>query len=450
MKTVLVVGGGPAGASAALGLLGLGMDVTILERRPTFGPRVCGAFLDEEAVSHLNALGLENKVRALGVEVVSTWVSTGSGKERRLGFPASGLALPRPDLERLLLDAVKERGGKLRWGVAAKTHLTRMSPSPLEGESRDGGGVDGGRPRLSHPPPRSSDRASRKCREGEPPSGGEDERTIFTHGKYNVVGNDEPCGRRRHEGADEGRAEGPGVVSVQGPGLTPAEPRELFADMVVWADGRFSCQGSPAIVNRSPAWYGWNASFSGIAQAPGEMSLTFLPNGYVGILTFKDGTSNLCGLIRRQESPLDWDTVFEEARDQSPPFRRRTDGAMLLTPWRGVGPLPFTGGLRPDDGMIRVGDAAAVGDPFMGEGIGRALASGPLLTQAWTQQPTHEGFNDTVRRLWNVSYGRRFQLGNGFRWILNHPWVARPALSSVLLRPSASKILLSLFHGYSK
>ena len=56
-----VIGGGPAGASAALGLLAKGMDVTVLEKSRFWTGRVCGAFLSSEARQHLGSLGLIEK-----------------------------------------------------------------------------------------------------------------------------------------------------------------------------------------------------------------------------------------------------------------------------------------------------------------------------------------------------------------------------------------------------
>lgn len=366
MKPVWVVGAGPAGASTALALLSQGVEVTVLERRLGVGPRVCGAFLDAEAIRHLDSLGLKETAQNKGIPVTSTTISVGSGKERLLNFKEPGLALSRPVLEQILLDAVRERGGKVRFGVVAK-------------------------------------------------------REVFP------------------------------VVGIRGPGLTPEDSPTLSADQVIWADGRFSGEDPARLMKKENVWYGWNASFSRIAQKPGEMSLFFLPYGYVGILTFKDGTSNLCGLKRREDAPLDWGAVFHETRAQSPCFRRRTEGATLLSPWRSVGPLPFTGGLRSPEGEFRVGDAVAVGDPFMGEGIGRALGSGPLLVQAWALHPSwDEAFFVAFRRLWRSAYGRRFKLGNMFRWILNRPRFSNLALKAVLARPCLIKFFLPFFHNTGK
>ncbi len=369
------------------------MDVTVLERRPAFGPRVCGAFLDAEAIRHLDSLGLKDKARALGVDVLSARVSVGSGNERALALPVPGLALPRPELERILIDAMVQRGGNLRWGVIAQPEEPNHAV---------------------YPPPRVEE-------EGVP------------KGAFVPEGRMRGSGRRR---------------VLLGTGIGSGETHVFSADLVIWADGRFSGQGPPAIKKGPPAWFGWNAVFKDVDQLPGEMSLHFLPDGYVGLLTFKDGTSNLCGLKRRRGTPLDWETVFNETKERSPSLQRRMERATPLSPWRGVGPLPFTHGLRPDDGRIRVGDAAAVGDPFMGEGIGRALGSGPLLAQALRLSSSgNDSFYEIFRRLWRTSYGRRFQLGNILRWFLNHPRVSIRALDSLLARPMIARFLLPLFHG---
>ncbi|MBK8870792.1 MAG: FAD-dependent monooxygenase [Elusimicrobia bacterium] len=362
MTTALIVGAGPAGASAALALLPLGFDVTVLERRPGLAPRVCGAFLGPEALAHLDRMGMGAHVRAKGVLVRYAGVSVGGGEERTVNFPVPGLALPRPELERILLDAVKERGGSLRWGVS-------------------------------------------------------------------------------------GKPAGPTAVSVQGPGLTPSDPPVFCADHVIWADGRFSGQESIASDSGVPAWYGWNATFSGVNQVPGGMSLYFLPDGYLGLLTFKDGTSNLCGLKRRRGNPLEWGTVFNESKTQSPSLDRRMKHAALLSSWRGVGPLPFTGGLRADDGLFRVGDAAAVGDPFMGEGIGRALGTGPLVTHSFRRNTGRaDDLSREIRDLWRKAYGRRFRLGNGIRGVFNHPRISQLFLRCLLAHPPIARILLPIFN----
>ncbi|MBL0349844.1 MAG: hypothetical protein IPP68_05660 [Elusimicrobia bacterium] len=95
-----------------------------------------------------------------------------------------------------------------------------------------------------------------------------------------------------------------------------------------------------------------------------------------------------------------------------------------------MGPRLFAG--LPPDGVFRVGDAGAVGDPFMGEGIGRALATGALLRAA-LREVDDRPLVERYRALWSASYGGRFAFGLwARRLLLNHrltPWTLRPLLS---------------------
>jgi menaquinone-9 beta-reductase len=57
--SALIVGGGPAGAAAAIAIARAGRDVTVIERNVGPTDKVCGDFLSTEAISAIAALGVK-------------------------------------------------------------------------------------------------------------------------------------------------------------------------------------------------------------------------------------------------------------------------------------------------------------------------------------------------------------------------------------------------------
>jgi 2-polyprenyl-6-methoxyphenol hydroxylase-like FAD-dependent oxidoreductase len=229
----------------------------------------------------------------------------------------------------------------------------------------------------------------------------------------------------------------------------------IHVGLLVRAGGRFGEAAAPA----GGGWQGWNALFWDVPQAPGEMSMHFGRHGYVGVLTFADGTTNVCGLTRRSgAAPASWDAVFREFQDENERFSQLTRHARRLDDWHGVGALPFTARPRTGRGALLAGDAAAVGDPFMGEGIGRALATAPLMAEALraagattdsaTSSATETGPDAIAAHygaLWRRAYASRLTLGSAARWLLERPWVMS-RLAGGFLRPSVIARATPLFH----
>jgi flavin-dependent dehydrogenase len=337
-----VVGAGPAGLSAALGFLNAGVDVTVYEQRDHWNGRVCGAFLNPEAVRHLTWLGLANDPRVQqATHVTAATLHDHHGRQKSIPIrngESVGLALSRKDLEEILLDAVRKRGGHIFYGSRIK----------------------------------------------EPP----------------------------------------------------------IANAVVLASGRFT-HHTPG----THGWYGWNALFHGIKQAPGTLSLHFYPGGYVGVITFSDGSSNVCGLFKRtKRGPIDWESTHANAYDQSPSLRKLLQNTSQASPWKGVGPLPFSRTMQKSEYALLVGDAAAVGDPYMGEGIGRALSAGPMIHAAWISGEG-ENLNARYRKLWQNHYAPRLKLGLATRLLLGSSPFFQIAMKMVFAAPGPLQRALPIFHG---
>ncbi len=106
MKTdVLILGGGPAGATTALLMARAGLSVALCEASATLPERVCGMYLCPAGAAMLERLGLRERLgadarRLIGMAMVApnferleTFFPTNEG------FPDHGLALPRPQLD---------------------------------------------------------------------------------------------------------------------------------------------------------------------------------------------------------------------------------------------------------------------------------------------------------------------------------------------------------------
>lgn len=117
--SALVIGGGPAGAAAAIHLARAGADVTLFERTKGAHDKVCGDFLGGQALDRLAALGID--VPALGgVAIDRVRLLAGTHMvEAPLPFPARSLS--RRILDQALLDRATAAGAKVRRGEAVRT-----------------------------------------------------------------------------------------------------------------------------------------------------------------------------------------------------------------------------------------------------------------------------------------------------------------------------------------
>ena len=114
----LIVGGGPAGAAAAITLARAGTRPLLTER--TTGPHdmVCGGFLGRDALASLGSLGID--VGALGARpIVRVRLIAGTRRiEAPLPFAAAGLS--RRTLDAALLDAASTAGAIVERGRTAR------------------------------------------------------------------------------------------------------------------------------------------------------------------------------------------------------------------------------------------------------------------------------------------------------------------------------------------
>lgn len=112
----LVVGGGLAGAMAALRLAAAGRDVLLVEKERGAHDKVCGEFLSPEAVHYLREAGVDPV--ELGAESVHRLRVSVAGRTVAVDLPFSALSLSRSVLDEALLARAADRGCRMLRGSA--------------------------------------------------------------------------------------------------------------------------------------------------------------------------------------------------------------------------------------------------------------------------------------------------------------------------------------------
>ncbi|TAM84965.1 MAG: geranylgeranyl reductase family protein, partial [Jatrophihabitans sp.] len=141
---VVVVGAGPAGASAAYWLATAGLDVALLEKTSFPREKVCGDGLTPRGTRALLDMGVDVSERAgwlhnRGLRVI------GGGQRLHLewpeltSFPSYGLVRPRADLDALLADRAVRAGARLyeRWTVTEPVRTAAGRVVGVRGRTAD-------------------------------------------------------------------------------------------------------------------------------------------------------------------------------------------------------------------------------------------------------------------------------------------------------------------------
>src|SRR4051812_8682755 len=127
VRNVLVVGGGAAGAAAAIGLAEQGVSVELIEVKPDIDAVGSGITLQGNALRMLRRLGVWDQVQehGYGFDTLGLRAPDAEGSlimeidDARTGgddLPAT-VGMYRPDLARSLLDRAAGAGAKIRFGT---------------------------------------------------------------------------------------------------------------------------------------------------------------------------------------------------------------------------------------------------------------------------------------------------------------------------------------------
>lgn len=114
----IVIGGGPAGAAAAIALARADRAVRVLERQSEIGDAICGGFLSWRTLKQLEALGIE--ATALGGQRV-THLALFAGERRAVSrLPHAAMGVSRHRLDTLILEQAAALGATIERGVRVR------------------------------------------------------------------------------------------------------------------------------------------------------------------------------------------------------------------------------------------------------------------------------------------------------------------------------------------
>jgi geranylgeranyl reductase family protein len=395
---VIIVGAGPGGSTTAAYLAAAGLDVLLLEKSSFPREKVCGDGLTPRAVKELVALGIPTReedgwIRNQGLRVIGGGVRLQLAWPELASFPDYGLVRPRLDFDETLARHAEKIGARL---------LERTSVTGPVLDERNGRVV------------------------------GVIARTVDDQGKAT---------------GEERTYRAPVVVAADGNssrlslslGLTKRDDRPMgVAVRTYFTSPRHDDD--------------WLESWLEL-WAPDDKGKHALLPGYGWIFGVGDGTSNVgLGALNTtaQFGKVDYRDLMKRWVAGLPEEWGYTDDNQI-GPIRGAAlPMGFNRQPHYTRGLVLVGDAGGMVNPFNGEGIAYAMESGRLAADVLVQASSRA--TDAQRELVLASYprvmkdalGGYFTLGRAFVSLIGHPEVMRIATRYGMPRPMLMRFVLKL------
>lgn len=130
----IIIGGGPAGAAAAIALARYGATPLVLEKQIETGDAICGGFLSWATLQQITNLGID-PARLDGHNVTHLTLHT-PHSARSIALPAPALGVSRRRLDNILLDHAAKSGANIRRGATVR-HVEATHLSLTDGENID-------------------------------------------------------------------------------------------------------------------------------------------------------------------------------------------------------------------------------------------------------------------------------------------------------------------------
>lgn len=389
---VIVVGAGPAGSTTAYHLARSGLEVLLLEKTAFPREKVCGDGLTPRATKQLVAMGIDVSEKAgwlrnKGLRII------GGGNRLQLdwpelaSYPDYGLVRKRDDFDEQLARQAEKAGARLY-------ERCRVTEPVLDERSRR---ITGVRAQL-----------------------GED-RTPTVFRAPLVVAADGNSSRLSLAMGLHRREDRPMGVAVRTYYTSPRHDDDYLESWLELWDRR-----GPQ--DRLLPGYGW-------------------------VFGMGDGTSNVgLGVLNTSSAfkELDWREILK-AWCASMPEEWGCTEENRTGPIRGAAlPMAFNRQPHYTRGLLLVGDAGGMINPFNGEGIAYAMESGQLAADVVVQAHARRGAGQrelVLRRypaILKDTYGGYYSLGRAFVKLIGNPKVMKVATERGLTHPVLMRFTLKL------
>ena len=394
---VLVVGAGPAGSTLARHLATAGHRVLVLEKSSFPREKVCGDGLTPRAVHELDLLGLKTPAedgwaRNRGLRLLGGGVRLQVPWPEISDYPGHGLVHTRSRFDQALAEHAREGGA---------TVLERTSVTGPVLDERTG--------HVVGVTARPVDEKGRKAGEGT------------TYRAPVVVAADGVGGRLALSMGLAKREDRPLGIAVR---TYFTSPRHDDDWMEAWMELREGDSSSGPLL----PGYGW---VFGVGDGTSNVGLGVLdPGAGSGDVDYRD-------LLRRWTAAMPPEWRFRE-EDQVGPIR----GAAL--------PMAFNRTPHYTRGLVLVGDAGGMVNPFNGEGIAYAMQSARFAARAVDEALSAPDARARERALQaypaavRADLGGYYTLGRVFVSLIGHPEVMRIATRYGLPRPGLMKLVVKL------